>query len=54
MHPAKSSNKHACARYPLTSLHAVTNTPEAREYMTIGITNDEEVGNMSEINENAG
>ncbi len=27
------------------------NTPEAREYMAIGVINDEEVGQMSEIKE---
>jgi hypothetical protein len=29
----------------------VPNTPEAREYMAIGVINDEEVGQMSEIKE---
>ena len=30
---------------------AVPNTPEVREYMAIGVVNDEEIGQMSEIKE---
>ena len=30
---------------------AVANTPEVREYMAIGVVNDEEIGQMSEIKE---
>ena len=30
---------------------AVANTPEVREYMAIGVINDEEIGQMSEIKE---
>jgi hypothetical protein len=30
---------------------AVHNTPDVREYMAIGVINDEEVGQMSEIKE---
>jgi hypothetical protein len=40
-------------RFPFfdESALAVPNTPEVREYMAIGVINDEEVGQMSEIKE---
>ena len=51
LHRITLSQLHKTLPYYDETPLAVAHTPEVREYMAIGVVNDEEIGEMSEIKE---